>query len=265
MEFDFRNMTDGDFHGIKSLISQVSHGPLSSLTTVADPICNQVNIGCVVTTGDEDSGVCAFGSVLNIRQHKDIPGILALTTLLKDIAKRSPKSTRAISNILAGPDFVVGLVLKERLINFPPELAPNIHKVLIGDIQWSCSDEYEPDADESRADYAFTTLLFLSTFEIEASSRVEDGAVEEEGQDPASLGIGHKKKRKMEKKAMVASRIYHHWEDEVFVEKALFSHTWQNSTKASVIRGNKKYSSYSILYGMKFDDYVALVDQIGSM
>ncbi len=263
VEFDFRNMTEGDYHGIKSLLSQLAHGSLSTLTQLTSVISDQVNIGCAVTTGDEDSGVCAFGTIVNIRQHKSNPGVVDLYALLTDIAKRNPSCTRGISHIQTNPAFVVGLMLKERLINFPPELAPNIHKVLVGDVEWSCSDDYEPDDSESRSDYAFTTLLFLSTFEMEGNSKqptLEEG----ESQPPAS-DLGHRKRRKMEKKAKVLSRVYHHWEDEVFIEKALFSHAWQNTSKPPVIRGNKKYSSYSILYALKWSEYIALVGQLAQM
>ena len=221
-----------------------------------------------MTTDGGDAGVCAFGTIININQHKTNPGIVAIHTLLKDIAKRSPKSSRAITNILTNPDYITGLVLKERLINFPFELSPNIHKILIDDVKWSSSDDYEPDAGESRGDYKFSTLLFLSTFEIEASSRPAAESKEEPEQQPERteiVGVGHKKMRSMEKKASQASRIYLNWEDEVFVEKSLFSHTWQNSGKSAVVRSNRKYQSYSILYGIKWSDYIELVDRIANV
>ena len=259
-------MSEDDYHGVKSLVSLISTGPLAELTTLVDCVTAQANIGCIVTTEGGDSGVCAFGTIVNIAQHKANPGIVAVYNLLKDIAKRSPKSTRAITNILTNPEFVTGLFLKERLINFPFELAPNIHKILIDDVKWSSSDEYEPDSGESRNDYKFTTLIFLSTFEVEASTKVSESKVPEgEQQEPAeSVGMGHKKMRKMEKKAAQSSRLYLHWEDEILIEKALFSHTWQNTAKPVVVRSNRKYQSYSILYALKWSDYVELVNSVAN-
>jgi hypothetical protein len=265
VEFDFRDINNEDYHGIKSLVSQIANGPLNPLTTLADPICEQANIGCVVTTEGGESGVCAFGTILNINQHKSNPGMIAVRALLKDFEKKSPKSARMLSRMLnPESDVVTGLVIKERLINSPFELAPHIHRVLIDDVMWSSSTEYEPEKNESREDYKFTHLLFLSSFETESSSRFVTDAdpVNDSNQPPE--GMGHKMKRKLDKKAAIDSRVYIHWEDEVFIEKAVFSHTWQNSAKSVVVRAGKKFHSFNLLYAIKWDDYLDLVDRLAS-
>ena len=266
MEFDFREMSDNDYHGVKSLLSQVATGPLADLTTLADTIVNQVNIGTTVSTGD-DSALCAFGTVLNMTQHKNVPGMSSVFALLKDVAKKNPKAAKPVSNMLGGnPEWVTGLVLKERLINFPDELAHNIHRVLIDDVQWSGSDEYEPDEGEKREDFQFTHAVFLSSFEIESGSRgVAAEPVEGEESQPAIEGVGHKKKRKMDKKAAAASRVYLHWEDEILSQKALFSHSWQNSAKPVVLRANRKYQSYNFMYALRWSDYEDLVAQLSAL
>ena len=231
---------------------------------MAEPICEQANIGCVVTTEGGESGVCAFGTILNINQHKSNAGMVAFRTLLKDFEKKAPKSARMLARMLsAESDLVTGLVIKERLINSPFELAPHIHKVLIDDVMWSSSSEYEPEKNESREDYKFTHFLFITSFETESSSSsmsVDD----ESGENPQPEGMGHKKKRKLDKRAAIDSRIYLHWEDEVFIEKSLFSHTWQNSSKSIVVRAGKKFHSFNLLYAIKWDDYIDLVDKIAS-
>ena len=190
--------------------------------------------------------------------------MVAFRTLLKDFEKKAPKSARMLARMLsAESDLVTGLVIKERLINSPFELAPHIHKVLIDDVMWSSSSEYEPEKNESREDYKFTHLLFITSFETESSSSsmsVDD----ESGENPQPEGMGHKKKRKLDKRAAIDSRIYLHWEDEVFIEKSLFSHTWQNSSKSIVVRAGKKFHSFNLLYAIKWDDYIDLVDKIAS-
>jgi hypothetical protein len=85
---------------------------------------------------------------------------------------------------------------------------------------------------------------------------------QEESAPPAMINM--KKKRKMDKKAAESSRVFLHWEDEVFVENALFSHAWQNNAKQTVVRAGRKYQSYNILYALKWSDYVDLVDKIAS-
>lgn len=233
---------------------------MNPLTALSDAICDQANIGCAVTTEGGESGVCAFGTILNINQYKSNVGMTAFLNLLKDLEKRLPKASRLLARMLAPhSDFVTGLVVKERLINSPFELAPHIHKVLIDDVMWSSSNDYELEKGESHQDYKFTHLLLLSSFETESSSRSD---VPEDDHQPE--GLGHKKKRKQDKKAAVASRVYLHWEDEIFIEKALFSHCWQNAAKPVVVRAGKKFHSFNLLYAIKWDDYLDLVDRLAS-
>lgn len=262
MEFEFKDIAEDDFHGVKSLVSLVATGPLAELISLTDPICNQQNVGCVVTAEGGESGICAFGTVINIIQHKSNPGAAAVHALLKEIVKKNSKSSKPISRMMSSADNVIGLLLKERLINFPPELAPNIHEVLIGDVKWSASDEYEPDEGEKREDYQFSHILLLSTYEIEAGRGASAGPVDESEAPVASVqpeGLAHKQKRKMDKASAKLARVYLHWEDEILVERAGFSHTWQNTGKPTVVRSGRKYQSFSILYGLRWADYVDLV------
>ena len=247
----------------------VSVGPLTDLTSIADVICGQQNVGCVVTAEGGESGICAFGSIVNMKQHKENIGIVALQTLLKDIVKKNGRSSKIVSRLVSSPDNVTGLLLKERLINFPPELAPNIHRVLIDDVKWSVSDEFEPDAGESRDDYKFTHILFLSTFEVEGGRESSgplpvhpDQQTVKEAANPPPPIANMKQKRKQDKASAKAARIYHHWEDEMFLERAGFEHTWQNAGKPVVHRAGRKYQSFSILYGLEWEDYVELVDTL---
>jgi hypothetical protein len=261
VEFHFKDIGDDDYHGVKALVSQISNGPLSNLTLLTETIVNQCNIGTVVTTGDSDSGIAAFGSILNISQHKKEASIISLNALLKDIAKKNPRVNKILNGLQkAESDMVVGLVLKERLINSPFELGANLHKVLIEDVKWSSSKEYEPEANETRGDYAFTHLLFLSSFEVEGGSRATE--VTEGGATVEPEGVGHKKKRKLDKSSALASRVYHHWEDEIFLEKALFSHSWQNTAKSTLVRANRKFQSYSLMYALRWSDYEDLTEKL---
>ena len=239
-------------------MSQIANGPLNPLTALSDSICEQANIGCAVTTEGGESGVCAFGSILNINQYKSNDGMIAFRNMLKDLEKRLPKASRLLYRILSPEsDFVTGLVIKERLINSPFELAPHIHKVLIDDVMWSSSSDYELEKGESHEDFKFTHLLFLSSFETESNSRSD---IPDENQE----GLGHKKKRKQDKKAAVDSRVYLHWEDEILIEKCIFSHSWQNTAKPVVVRAGKKFHSFNLLYAMKWDDYLDMVDRLAS-
>lgn len=222
----------------------------------------------MVSTGDTEAGITAFGTILNIRQYKKQAAMISLNSMLKEVAKKNPKVNKIV-NGLQNPsgDMVVGLVLKERLINSPFEIGTNLHRVLIDDVKWSSSKAYEPEANETRGDYAFTHLLFLSSFEVEGGSRPTETPTEDGVPPPTAEpeGLGHKKKRKIDKKSAIASRIYHHWEDEIFLEKALFSHTWQNTAKSTLVRANRKFQSYSLLYALRWSDYEDLTDKLSQI
>ena len=247
-------MSEHDYHGLKTLLSQVAFGSLSALTSRSDSIVNQVNLGAVVTTENGEAGVAAFGSVLNISQYKAVAGMLSFRSFIADLAKKLPKSANLINQMLSSDSYyTTGLLLKERLVNFPPELAPNLHHVMIEDAKWSVSDEFEPDEGEKRESYDFKYVLALCAFEIESGSRT---MTEEGGEAPVDMG--HKRKRKFDKRNADASRIFLHWEDEIFIERALFSHSWQNTSKPIVCRANKKYNSYFCLYALRYTDYVEL-------
>ena len=251
-------MSDDDYHGVKTLLSNIAAGPLADLTSLTDPIVSQVNIGTVVKIGDGEAGVSAFGTILNLARHSTNPGMSAIQSLLKEFSKKNPKFSKRIANITSD-ECCTGILLKERLINFPPELAPNIHKVLVDDVKWSSSDDYEPDEGEKREDYSFEYILLLSSFEVEGSSKTTDNA---ESSEQSPEGIGLKKKRKLEKQQMKASRVYLHWEDEMFMERAIFSHSWQNSSKPVVVRSNRKYQSFHTLFCLRWSDYMEMVDRL---
>jgi hypothetical protein len=253
-------MSDDDYHGIKMLLSQAAVGPLAAITSLCELITDQVNVGVVVAADGGEAGVSGFGTILNIEQHKIHPGMSTFRSFVSDLSKKHPKKSKLINSILSGnEEFRTGLLLKERLVNFPPELVPNLHKVLVEDVQWSMTSEFVPDAGEKREDYNFEYVLLLSAFEIESGTRIED----EEAQNPGhSDGLGHKKKRKLDRQTAQASRIYLHWEDEVFFENALFSHAWQNASKPVVYRANKKFQSYFLLYALRYSDYVELTTRL---
>lgn len=250
-------MSGDDYHGVKTLLSQIAVGPLSTLTGLSETIVDQVNVGVVVSADGGDAGIAGFGTILNIEQYKKVPAMASVKSFLSELCKKIPKKAKLINAMLSGDSgATTGLMLKERLVNFPPELSPNMHKVLIEDVQWSTTSEFVPDEGEKSEFYEFDYLLFLAPYEIESGGRVSAEGEEGGGEEP--VGMAMKKKRKLDKKNAEASRMYLHWEDEVLIERALFSHSWQNSAKPIVYRANKKYQSYNILYALRYSDYVEL-------
>ena len=102
----------------------------------------------------------------------------------------------SLISILSSDKATVGLILTERLINVPSEVAPPMYKMLLEEIQWAI-DEKEP--------YAFTHLLILSKTYQELESKIDE-------EDDSTRK--HKKQKKTKSKGSLET-FYFHPEDEV--------------------------------------------------
>ena len=114
-----------------------------------------------------------------------------------------------LKTILGTDSVSIGLILTERLINVPSEVAPPMFKMLLEEIQWAV-DEKEP--------YTFTHFLMLSK-----TYQEEDSIVDRENDTTRN----HKKQKKAKGKAGTETFFFHP-EDEVLHKHAIafgdFSH-----------------------------------------
>lgn len=183
MEFQLFEPYETDFHGVKPFLAKAwdfsKKDPIVDLTELTDVACNQGNIGSVLKTSDVDSSVLGVLTTLNLRQYAaELPN--TLPTLRKWLAKilKSPVESRkcvggsstldsldasqnasqeAAARVRSLEDLGLsldallsekncGLLISERLMNVPPELARPAVAELVRGIEWSqetpeCSEE----------------------------------------------------------------------------------------------------------------------------
>ncbi|KAI0478445.1 p21-C-terminal region-binding protein-domain-containing protein [Xylariaceae sp. FL0804] len=195
VDFEWFNFNEKiDFHGTKSLIRQLFDvdANLFDVSALADLILSQPTIGSTVKTDGEEADPYALLTALNLQEHKDKKPVAQLIEYINEKAKTTD-GLAPIPELLSSGKHV-GLVLSERLINMPSEIAPPMYGMLIDEIEAAVEDK-EP--------YEFTHYLVLSKTYHEIASVLD---VEE---------------RKRKKGKQDSPLFYFHPEDEVLQKHAL--------------------------------------------
>ena len=169
-----------------------------NLSALTDLVLAQPLLGSTVKVDGKETDPYAFLSVLNLQQHRETPAIQTLVAYLLGKANSTPALAK-LAELLSQPRIpAIGLVLTERLINVPAEVAPPMYTMLLEEIQWAL-EEKEP--------YSFTHYLILSKTYTEIAS-----ALDEEDDRP---------KKKKKSSAQALETLYFHPEDEVLQRHAL--------------------------------------------
>jgi protein BCP1 len=194
VDFEWFNFNEKiDFHGTKSLIRQLFDvdANLFDVSALADLILSQPTVGSTVKTDGEEADPFAFLTVLNVQEHREKKPMAQLIQYLSEKAKAT-EPLSPIPELLASGKHV-GLVLSERLINMPSEIAPPLYSMLVDEIEAAVEDK-EP--------YEFTHYLIVSKTYHEMES---------------TLDVAERKKKKGKQDATL---YYFHPEDEVLQKHA---------------------------------------------
>ncbi|XP_056626978.1 protein BCCIP homolog [Triplophysa dalaica] len=141
VDFEAHTISDNDFHGIKTLLQQLflkSHVNTSDLT---DVIIQQNHIGSVIRQAEvpEDSDdeadpdeVFGFISMVNLTERQGVECFEKLKDMLLEqcATSGSPDVQERFEKLLQESGQSVGLLLSERFINVPPQIALPMHKQL---------------------------------------------------------------------------------------------------------------------------------------
>ncbi|KAF4666423.1 hypothetical protein FOL47_004091 [Perkinsus chesapeaki] len=291
--FRFEDMTDGDYQGVRMMITRLLDGKEYDVGSLAQCIIDQQNIGTIIKSGgddgkkggeDDDTAFCAVATILNpselnalhvnaaavwlrdkAQYMKDTKGMKQLVDHLKQQVDKHADSddTKVAFDKMVVSDngacCCCGIVVNERMINLPSELVPGIHRVLKDDVAWSLSEEAHCPAQE-RKYYKFTHLLFLSSYYVDPSSSSISSA--------AAMAGGKKKKAAKRKKLMLEmekkDRRYIAFEDEVFIDHAIWQVSWPFPQGDGIDpETRKKLSRKRLLYCVKYNDWKAMVEQLG--
>lgn len=157
-----------------------------------------------------------------------------LIDYLKGKANAKP-GLAALADLFSQPALPpIGLILTERLINVPAQIAPPMYTMLLEEIQWAL-DENEP--------YAFSHYLILSKTYTEVASQ---------------LDVDDERPKKKKKSGSNWATMYFHPEDEVFHRLALCHADYDYTTKPDAGYSDSKRAFQEL--GIKPQGHAILIE-----
>ncbi|XP_037547422.1 protein BCCIP homolog [Nematolebias whitei] len=140
VDFEAHSISVNDFNGIKKLLQQLFLKAHVNTSEMTDIIIQQNHIGSVIkqaevpedSDDDDPDEVFGFITVLNLTERKGVQCVEQVKELIVDqCEKNAPHSvTEQLEQILNDTTKPVGLLLSERFINVPPQIALPLHKQL---------------------------------------------------------------------------------------------------------------------------------------
>jgi len=214
VEFEWFNFDpEIDFQGVKTLLRQLFDvdASLFEISGLADLILSQPTIGSTVKVDGKANDAYAFLTALNLQEHKENKAFATLVSYITEKAATNEKLSVVRELLSSGKQ--VGLVLAERLINMPSEIAPPMYSMLIDEIEAAVEDA-EP--------YEFSHYLILSKTYHEVQSILEDG------------------ERRRKKAKDDSPLFYFHPEDEVLQKHALAFGTFPLTKDGEAVADSKR-------------------------
>jgi protein BCP1 len=157
IHIDFRlfDPQEVDFLSLKRLVKGLLPGNdarfAAGSSSLASAIIAQPDVGTMVKVG-EDVDVWAFVTLLAWEAHKGTDFVKEMQRFLLNKCPDAGKEGDLKSELASyfdGSKGRLSLLLSERMMNFPPELAPSIYASLVQDRQWAqdqCQAAGETDA-----------------------------------------------------------------------------------------------------------------------
>ncbi|ODQ65034.1 hypothetical protein NADFUDRAFT_51633 [Nadsonia fulvescens var. elongata DSM 6958] len=210
VDFDFFDFEEIDYHAVNNLLRQLldADAPLFELSGLADLILKQ-KVGTTIKTDGKESDPFAMLSVVNMKQHADLPVLTKLRDYFIDKVKTNLDFYKRLRKLFTSQNkSSVGLVLSERLINMPVEVIPPMYKML--------QEELDIQAKEDNS-FDFEYYLVLSKVFTEEISKLEDSDSDSEDERP---------RKKKVKQASSDQEYPFHTEDDILHTKATFYHTY---------------------------------------
>ncbi|CAH1783416.1 unnamed protein product, partial [Owenia fusiformis] len=169
VEFEAREAQDSDFHGVRKLLQQLFLKASVNISDLTDTILTQNYVGSVIKQSDileddeedmgDDDEVFGVISVVNITEKKDNESHKLIKKYVLDKCKEcsDAQTYKTFEETLCG-ESQIGLLLSERFINIPPQIAPPMYDSLIKDID---------KANKNKMKYNFDYyLMFIKTYRM---------------------------------------------------------------------------------------------------
>eukprot|EP00879_Flechtneria_rotunda_P000963 GHRR01001096.1.p1 GENE.GHRR01001096.1~~GHRR01001096.1.p1 ORF type:complete len:345 (+),score=133.81 GHRR01001096.1:233-1267(+) len=232
VNFEFFDPKERDFHGLKALLHSYLDGQQYDSSGLIDTIIAQASVGTVVRTGEDEDPVAVM-TVLNTQQHQqqEYMGQVKQYIMSKceDAAIKGQISK-------AWDSQGTGLIINERLINSPPQLAPPLVQALFDEICWAAEDEPTQERKDyyKLKHYLLMTRVFSDPLGPAAAEQQQQngaGPSSRSGKPPAGpkqQQQQQKKKHKGEQQKTAAGPVivYVRPEDEYFHQQSTISFTF---------------------------------------
>lgn len=156
VEFEGRNPTDSDFHGIKQLLQQLFLKAHINLSELTDLIIGQSFVGSVVKQSegevedddDEDpNDVFGITTVINLTEKQNIECISQLRSLLVELSTEhgTDRVSTMVRTLLSDSSQPLGLVINERFINIPAQISVPLLQSLCKEVKKACDKKMAYD------------------------------------------------------------------------------------------------------------------------
>eukprot|EP00005_Dracoamoeba_jomungandri_P008875 CAMPEP_0174277000 /NCGR_PEP_ID=MMETSP0439-20130205/60691_1 /TAXON_ID=0 /ORGANISM="Stereomyxa ramosa, Strain Chinc5" /LENGTH=306 /DNA_ID=CAMNT_0015369281 /DNA_START=1 /DNA_END=921 /DNA_ORIENTATION=- len=124
VEFQFSDIEESDYHVVKRFLEKYLETFWNS-GELADLIVNQTMVGTAIKVeGNEES--FGFITVVNLHEHQDLQSVKKIMEYL--LSKAPTNNVRnQLHDLFKDTTQPLGLILSERMLNIPPQLAPHLH------------------------------------------------------------------------------------------------------------------------------------------
>lgn len=239
VDFEFFDLNpDIDFLATKNLLRQLFGDDANNfnISGIADLFLTENSIGTTIKTDGKESDPYALLSVININEQKDKA---PMKTLLDYIFEKTSKSIefnmmlkKLINTGKTTKDSSklpkVGLIISERVVNMPVEVAPPMYKMLLEEMEKS-EDNHEK--------YEFDYFLIISKVYKLVGSTLDD----------------EDKKSKKKKSENFVEMDYFHYEDMIFEENSMYHGYFDYTNVDQVTDSRRVFTEYG------FDPKLSLI------
>ncbi|XP_034050393.1 protein BCCIP homolog [Thalassophryne amazonica] len=184
VDFEAHAMTDSDFNGIKKLLQQLFLKAHVNTSEMTDIIIQQNHIGSVIrqaevpedSDDDDPDEVFGFITMLNLTERKDVQCVEQVKNLILDHCEKNCTHSvkEQLEQILSDNSHPVGLLLSERFINVPPQIALPLHKQL----QEEMAEAQRTNKPSGRCHYCL--MISKTCKEVQKRMQSRGGAPKEE-------------------------------------------------------------------------------------
>ncbi|XP_013787553.1 protein BCCIP homolog [Limulus polyphemus] len=162
VDFEATTPDDSDFHGIKKLLQQMFLKAHVNLSELADLVIKQNYVSSVIKQSEipedeeeeDEEDVLGVISVVNMMDKKELGCVKQIKSLLLDRCKEnaSVEIQQKFLSLFSETTNALGLVLNERFVNIPTQIALPLFNSLNNDIE---------EANKRKLKFNFSHYLFI--------------------------------------------------------------------------------------------------------